>query len=85
MLLVPLLSCPDGCYPFKDTCACDIQPEISTPVKPSDDVAPQTGMPSYQAPGTILFAPRDLTDEDKKDDQDNADAATQGKRDAGIK
>jgi len=42
-------------------------------------------MPSYQAPGTILFAPRDLTDEDKKDDQDNADAATQGKRDAGIK
>lgn len=78
-------SCPKGCYRYKDVCACDILPQTATPVQPSNEEPPRTGVPSYQAPGTLLINPPDLTEEDEKADREKKDAVAEGKKQAGIR
>lgn len=84
-VLAVAVICAAGCYPYKDTCACDAPVEQAVPVKPSDDVAPTDKMPSYQREGVTVIDVPNTYAADLKADRDKADANAQGKMSAGLK
>lgn len=85
LLAVPVMaSCPNGSTEYQGLCASDQMPEISPSVKPSDEKAPQSGMPSYQAAGVKATEPQSLIYQDAKQDQDRKDAESAGKIAAGV-
>jgi hypothetical protein len=77
-------ACADGCFPYRDTCACDIKPEAAAPVQPSNEAVPQDKMPSYQREGIHADMPPSLIAQDEKADQERAEAIEKGKKEAGV-
>lgn len=83
-LIVAAFACEKNCFPYKGGCACDIEPETATPVKPSDEKPPSDKMPSYQREGVHVIDAPSMSDQDAKFDQEKRDAEAQGKKAAKL-
>ena len=77
--------CGPGSYEYRGECQADIQPEIATPVQPSDEKPPTDKMPSYQREGVTVVDAPNMAFEDSKADAEKRQADADGKQLAGIK
>ena len=78
-------ACEAGCTSYQGTCACDQVPEKAVQTTfPSDEKPPRHPEPAYQRGDITVDMPTSTDSEDAKLDQEKAQAATEGKKAAGL-